>query len=356
MTSIHAESRAAAVNLSSGADGWGEGLRQVGLRGIGLELDETACRTAHAAGHLAVRTDVTRYPTAPFAGRTRGHIASPPCQTWSQGGKLAGLSDEPLVHQAVHDLAHGRDTRAAIRTACKDPRSLLAAEPMRWHYDLRPEWIAMEQVPAVVTLWRHYAEILTDWGYSAWAGILHCADYGLGQSRRRAILIASRVRPVGPPPRTHAADPMEDLFGPAPLPWRTMADVLDWGYTRRPAPTVTGGGTETGGAEPFSSTSRKAMRAAMDDPGHWAWRRPAPTVTGTVGHVGGKQVGGHLNLTAAEAAKLQGFPDGYPFHGNKGQVALQIGNAIPPLLAKHVVSAATGIPLHDHTPALAVLR
>lgn len=71
--------------------------------------------------------------------------------------------------------------------------------------------------------------------------------------------------------------------------------------------------------------------------------RPAPTVTGTVGHVGGKQAGGHLNLTTAEAARLQGFPDGYPFQGNKGQRSLQIGNAVPPLLAAHVLAAATGL-------------
>lgn len=346
--------QADAVNLFSGADGWGEGLRQLGMRAIGLELDETACRTAHAAGHPTIRTDATRYPTAPFA-RHRGHIASPPCQTWSQGGKHAGLSDEPLVHQALHDLAHGRDTRAGIRAACKDPRSLLAAEPMRWHHDLRPEWICLEQVPAVIGMWRHYAEVLTGWGYSTWAGILHCADYGLGQSRRRAILIASRVRPVGPPPRTHAEHPAEDLFGPALLPWRTMADVLLWGYTRRPSPTVTGGGTETGGAEPFSSTSRKAMQAAMDNPDHWAWKRPSPSAPGTNGHVGGKQAGGHLNLTLAEAAALQSFRLGYPFQGLKGKRSLQIGNAVPPLLAAHVVSAATGIPLAAAAPvALAV--
>ncbi|MFD5663413.1 DNA cytosine methyltransferase [Streptomyces anthocyanicus] len=255
---------------------------------------------------------------------------------------MLGLVDQPLVHQAVEDLAAGRDTRAKLLTACKDPRSLLAAEPMRWHYDLRPEFIAMEEVPAVLPLFQQYARILIAWGYSVWCGVLNTADYGLGQARRRAVLIASRVRRVGCPEATHY-DPRkgDQLWGE---PWVTMAEALGWGYTDRPAPTVTGGGTETGGAEPWSSTSRAAMRAAMKDRCHWAWRKPAPTVTGTVGHVGGKQVGGHLNLSTVDAARLQGFPDGYRFQGNKGQVSLQIGNAMPPPLADVVLTVAAGQP------------
>jgi DNA (cytosine-5)-methyltransferase 1 len=332
------------LDLFAGPGGWSEALRMLDVRDVGVEFDTAACNTRRAAGHTTVQADVAALTVARMVGNVRAVIASPPCQTWSQGGKMAGLDDEPLVHQAVHDLAHGRDSRPQLLADCKDPRSLLAAEPMRYLEAIRPEWIAMEQVPAVLPLWRHYGEILTGWGYSSWCGILHAADYGLGQARRRAFLVASRVRQVSPPAPTHAEHPADDLFGPALLPWRTMADTLGWGYTRRPAPTVTGGGTETGGAEPFSSTSRKAMRAAMDNPSHWAWRRPAPTVTGTVGHVGGKQAGGHLNLTVEEAGRLQGFPDGYPFQGNKGQRSLQVGNAVPPLLAAHVVSAAAGVP------------
>ncbi|WP_307818308.1 DNA cytosine methyltransferase [Streptomyces sp. MBT60] len=330
-----------------GPGGWAEGRRILGLRtrAVGMERDAAASITAKAAGHTVVQCDVATMPTAPMRGRVVGKVDSAPCQPWTKGGHRLGLLDQPLVHQAVEDLARGRDTRARVLTACKDPRSLLAAEPMRWHYDLRPEWIALEEVPAVLPLFQQYAAILRAWGYSVWVGILNAADYGLGQTRRRAILIASRVRNVTAPAPTHTEHPADDLFGERLLPWVTMADALGWGYTQRPAPTITGGGTDTGGAEPWSSTSRKAMRAAMDNPGHWAHHKPAPTVTGTVGHVGGKQAGGHLNLTVEEGAVLQGFRATYPFHGNKGQRSLQVGNAIPPLLAAHVLSAATGVPM-----------
>ena len=71
----------------------------------------------------------------------------------------------------------------------------------------------------------------------------YAADYGAGQVRKRAFLIASRMRAVELPAPTHG--------GLGLLPHVAMADTVGWGYTRRPAPTVTGGGTATGGAEPI---------------------------------------------------------------------------------------------------------
>lgn len=333
------------TELFRGPGGWAEGLRLLGLSDIGLEWDTAACRTARAAGHLTVQTDVAAYPTAPFADRTAGLIASPPCQAWSRAGNRGGLHDQPLVHQAVSDLAVGRDTRAELLARCRDARSLLAAEPMRWLYDLRPEWVCLEEVPDVLPLFQQIAAVLRRWGYSVWTGVVNAADYGVPQTRRRAILIASRTQPVTAPTPTHSEHGATGLFGDDLPRWITMAEALGWGYTDRPAPTVTGGGTATGGPEPFGNATRRAMRAAMADRKHWAWRKPAPTVSGTVGHVGGKQAGGHLNLSPEEGARLQTFRPGYPFHGNKGQVSLQVGNAVPPLLAAHVVAAATGVPL-----------
>jgi DNA (cytosine-5)-methyltransferase 1 len=297
--------------------GWTEALVGLGLSDIGLELNTAACQTRRGAGHATVQCDVTQYPTWPFKGRTTGKIDSPPCPGFNKSGKKLGLLDLPLVHQAIEDLSRGKDTRAAIGAACRDERSILTAEPMRWHYDLMPEWICMEQVPSVLPVWQQYAEILRRWGYSAVADVLDAADHGLGQTRRRAVLIASRTRSVDLPAPTHGG-----LGQPARV---SMADVVGWGYTRRPAPSVTGGGTYTGGAEPFGNGTRQAMKRHIGTP---AWRdRGAP----------------HLRPTVAECAALQGFRPELEFHGGQGQQYLAVGNAVPPPLADAVIRAAAGV-------------
>lgn len=383
------------VDLFAGPGGWSEGIRRhLGLTDLGLEMDTAACRTRAAAGHHTVQCDVTRYPTAPFRGRITGSINSPVCTPWSRAGKRLGLVDQPLVHQAVDDLANGRDTRAEILTACKDSQSLLAAEPMRWLHDLRPEWVAMEQVPDVLPLWKQYAIYLREWGYSVWCGELNAADYGVPQTRRRAVLIASRVRAVAPPAPTHAEHAEEaGLFGDQRAQWVTMAEALGWGATDRVAPTVTAGGGKTGGAEPFPTQARQALVDAQergawalksrrdsatwvetsgerrnrvpDEPAptftaeayRWSWERPATTVCSTdriapPGHRDRSPSGESqfaspdtVRITVAEAAVLQSFPADYPWQGTKTKSFEQIGNAVPPLLAAHVVAAATGLSL-----------
>jgi len=50
-----------------------------------------------------------------------------------------------------------------------------------------------------------------------------------------------------------------------------------------------------------------------------------------------------VRITPEEAAALQSFPPGYPFQGTKTAVFRQIGDAVPPLLAAHVLAMATGI-------------
>ncbi|GAA1402698.1 hypothetical protein GCM10009639_46400 [Kitasatospora putterlickiae] len=238
------------IDLFAGPGGWSEGLRRLGHTDIGFEIDAAACATRTAAGHHTIRTDVATYPTAPLVGKVSGLIASPPCQTFSAAGLRAGNDDIALCHQALDDLTAGRDTRSALHSACADPRSLLAVEPLRYAFDTRPDWIALEEVPAVEPLFDHIARILRGLGYSTWVGVLNAADYGVPQTRRRAFLLASAVCPVTPPGPTHAAtaEP-ESLFGPGRSPWVTMANAL-----HLPVGDVITRGEHHGGGNRFATT------------------------------------------------------------------------------------------------------
>ncbi|MFD3310196.1 DNA cytosine methyltransferase [Streptomyces sp. NPDC058694] len=336
------------LDLFAGPGGWSQGLRSMGIREVGIEIDATVCATRKAAGHATIRADVADYPTAPLRGKVTGQIGSPPCQTFSAAGLRAGNDDLPLCHQALDDLAHGNDTRAAVREACTDPRSLLVVEPLRYALDLRPEWIALEEVPAVLPLFEHTARLLSAVGYSTWTGILNAADFGLAQTRRRAILIASRTRSALPPEHTHAdGGTPADLFGDGLPPWRTMGDVLGC----PPAIVHTRGNHTTGGSRfpttgpSWAVTGRARSWLLKVGSRPTATRRrlnqPASTLLfgKAMNHVAWIDADGTpiRRLALEEAAVLQGFPPGYPWAGSRTKQFQQIGNAVPPALATAVV-------------------
>ena len=67
--------------------------------------------------------------------------------------------------------------------------------------------------------------------------------------------------------------------------------------------------------------------------------RPAPTITRNFGTPSSSRcIHPFLNrgLTTREGARLQGFPDNYKFTGSRSSKNLQIGNAVPPLLAEAI--------------------
>lgn len=286
-----------------GMGGWTEGLAlldpDLAATAIGFEVDPWATRTAAAAGHRTIRADVETFPLD-HIGPVDGYTASPPCQAFSAAGKRAGRDWVPaLVDAAI-----------AGRTLPNAPeRVRLVLEPVRWITALRPRWIAMEQVPAVLPIWHGYCAWLERHGYSTWTGVLNAADFGVPQTRKRAILLASLDRLARCPEPTHDRAPRLDLFGPGLAPWVSMADALGWvssGHewaADRPSTTVCGsnpgivsplgGGTGVSVSErgyiPWASTAdaptgRPVLRTGQNTTG-LAERyereidRPSPTVT-----------------------------------------------------------------------------
>jgi DNA (cytosine-5)-methyltransferase 1 len=75
--------------------------------------------------------------------------------------------------------------------------------------------------------------------------------------------------------------------------------------------------------------------------GRLAWSKPSYTISTYLTRPGN---GCFIHpeqarlLTIREAARLQSFPDFVRFHGTLRQRAMQVGNAVPPLLAYHLCS------------------
>jgi len=373
-------STALVVDLFSGAGGWMEGLAGLGWAAVGVEWDRDSCATSRAAGHTVITADVTTVDPGDWRtvwGPVGGLVASPPCQGISRAGLRTGIADVPRLVAAV---ARGGGHRYA------DERSELMLVPLRWVADLWPEWVALEQVPDALPVWNAYARRLRADGYHAWAGILCAADYGVPQTRRRAFMLASRVRVVEPPVPSHY-DPRR---GPAlwGTPWVSMAAALGLGgtlHTNRgqrpdgtrqtapadePAPAV---GTKDGHRwqlrlntrahaaavdEPASTVSvgprldRVTWEPAVDRMPRWAYARPGTTVQADprIGRPGHKDREHGEPMFSADAVRvelwqlgvLQGFPQGYPWQGTRTSIATQIGNAVPPPLAAVACRAASG--------------
>lgn len=374
------------LDLFAGPGGWSTGLSMLGITDeVGIEWDEDACLTRTAAGYRTIRADVASYPTEPFRGMVDGLIASPPCQAFSLAGKGAGRREIDLVHAAVELCRHGW-TDAAIAGPWEDARTPLILQPLRWAWALRPRWIALEQVPPALGVWQHMADVLRSWRYSADARILCAADYGVPQTRRRAILVA-HVDGVRWPEPTHAAKPAPSLFGASRLPWVTMAEALgwtegtvdcntpyqaaptfdaaarpsrvithkarEWRLDRRqtgapevdpstaPCPTIVGSALANGVWQMRASNRPNACRRSTHEPAPTLVFGHASNEVDWVPDADARVSRDGRRIEVEEASTLQGFPADYPWQGSRSSRFLQIGNAVPPPLAAAIICALT---------------
>lgn len=336
------------IDLCSGVGGWLVGVEQDHL---GIEISPDPVATSRAAGHCVLRGDITTL--APMD--CEGLVGSPPCQGFSAAG-----------------LRRGRN----------DPRSSLIRQIARWA-QVRPTYIAVEQVQAARSSFGREAALLTQMGYKVRVQVLHSECYGVPQARARLVLMAhlDRVPQVPPPTHSRFYPHQPTRLDPGVLPWVSMADALGWGI-ERPSYVVTAGGTERGGGvEVFGHEARKGMDrvgfarkgdidgeqyrerdlrpvtepslAVTSKARSWTRQRPAPTMVSEFRPMiaakpayrtshSRQDEPDSVRLTVAQVGILQGFPPDYPWTGSPTSAYRQAGNAIPPPLASAVLAQLRG--------------
>lgn len=306
--------------------GWGVACQALGLREAGVEIMPEAIASREAAGFETIYTDVwAGLQDARLVPAHRIYIASPPCQTFSTAGHGSGREALDRVVRLIEEGAYkDAPTLRKRGEQLGDDRTALVLAPLAHIWAHRPVYVALEQVPTVLPVWEAYTSVLNSLGYSVWTGVLNSEDYGVPQTRKRAYLIARRDGKTAQAPETSADRP-------------TMFDALGWGLTGRPSPTLT---SHLGVTRSPTGTQRVYLDAI--ERGEFVFK-PVPPKESRVAKngIGSKYAPNTVNVTSEEGAVLMSYPRDFPFQGSKTMIDLQVGNAVPPAVAKAVLRGFT---------------
>jgi DNA (cytosine-5)-methyltransferase 1 len=219
-------------------------------------------------------------------------------------------------------------------------------------------------------------------GFQTTSGKLCAADYGVPQTRYRGFILGCRFadpRKYFPPKKTHydpgngfvptllalehieEPEPWVDVrsaIGDLPTPEgteiRTEPPPLNLHFGRTPTPVsraryraipeegMNRFDLQKNAPEITPECWIKKTSGGTDLFGRLWWKRPAVTIrTEFFKPEKGRYLHPeqHRPITHREAARFQSFPDDFIFKGTKIEIAKQIGNAVPPLLAARIADA-----------------
>ena len=378
--------------------GVGVAAHRLGIPEHGVEIWKPAIATREAVGFQTPYEDawdIDRAEALDFDAMW----ASPPCQTFSVAGKGAGRKAlDDVIDGVEGGRWKDIDSLRELGDEVGDQRTALVLTPLAYANRYRPRFIALEQVPTVLPVWNVVAEVLRTLGYSAWAGYLNSEQYGVPQTRKRAYLIARLDGEATPPTPTHskyyARDPKRLDEGVKK--WVSMAEALGWGLIEQPSPTLTShlgvmrsptgtqgvyldaierGEFDFNDVEPIptkiatngigskfapntvnvdeaeasvlqsyprglvsnysSGSGGFVVEGSASQRGYRLADEPAFCLTSKMPHA--DEGGERRRIRHAEASAIQSYPAPFPFQGSKSDVSLQIGNAVPPLVAEAVL-------------------
>lgn len=333
-----------AVDLFCGAAGLSFGLKQSGIEiSAGIDLDP-ACRYPFERniGAKFIERDIASLDASTVAALFRGAAVKvlagcAPCQPFS-----------------------GYTTRRREI----DGRWQLLLEFLRIAQDTLPDIVTLENVPrlARLPLWERFVSGLQESGYEVSWQVLDAAHYGVPQSRKRLVLLASRLGEINlPSPQEGALPTVKKAIGRLPKvgageqsqadPLHASRALTDRNLARIRASKPAGTWREWPAAMRVSCHRSKSGKTYPSVYGRMSWDRPSPTITTQFYGFGNGRFGHPVQdraITLREGAILQSFPLDYHFvppgpRLNFREIGRLIGNAVPPALAR-----AIGTAIVDH--------
>lgn len=338
MVHEHLGSPISTLSLFSGAGGLDIGFHDAGF--AVRDMVEIEARFAATLSHNA-------NPEALFSG-SRIHavdirefsldaetqyefiIGGPPCQTFSAAGR-----------------------RAAGVKGTSDPRGVLFEDYVRLLRKAKPKGFLFENVYGIVGAeqgepWRLIVRSFEDAGYKLAYRVLDTADYGVPQHRERLFIVGIRsdLAKLGLkfrfPRPTHGPD------SPDQRPFNTAGKALS-----KLGPQETLGTGIQGRWSSLISEIPPGLNYSFftSEMGHprpvFAWRSkfsdfmykadpetPVRTVKAQGGAYTGPLSWENRHFTVNEFKRLQTFPDSYEIAGTRSDQIRQLGNSVPPQVAR----------------------
>ncbi|HEN8730670.1 TPA: DNA cytosine methyltransferase [Pseudomonas putida] len=322
-----------AIDLFCGAGGLTKGLKNAGINVThGVDCDET-CQYAYEENNQGSK----------FLSKSVTDIKESEIDSWfadSQIKLLAGCAPcQPFSKYA--------STRKS-----DDDKWMLLREFERLIKSSKPDLVTMENVPQLRTheIFKHFVNNLNSAGYHLDCKVISCAEYGLPQSRKRLVLVASKLGPINiiPPQLTPTefktvASAIKHL-PPIGAGEKHIADPLHYSASlsainlRRIISSKPGGTWRDWPESLRAPCHAKASGSTYASVyGRMEWNKPSPTMT-TQSYGYGNGRFGHPEqnraLSLREIAILQSFPDDYKFFApgrdlSTRAICTMLGNAVP---------------------------
>lgn len=344
-----------AIDFFCGAGGMSLGLSQAGITVLGGVDNDADCRSTYEQN----------IPGARFVKHDIGTLSAP-----ELGRRFALEQDDPaLVFAGCSPCQFWSKVRTDKTKSGRSAFLLRQFEKFIRHF--RPGFIIVENVPGLYTWKQHsvlpaFIEFLERNDYAWNDGIINANHYGVPQNRVRYLLVATRVLPTVelPKPKPNPSLTVAAFIGEEHGFERIDAgrrDESDFQHTasalsplnlRRIKLTAKSGGSREAwrdNRELQIDAYRGRDDIFRDVYARMYWDRPAPTITTRFNSFSNGRFGHpdeHRAISLREGATLQTFPKDFIFRGtNMNSVARQIGNAVPPELARrigqHLISIAS---------------
>lgn len=220
---------------------------------------------------------------------------------------------------------------------------------------VQPDIVSMENVPELArhSVFDEFLKILDSNNYTVWWDIIHCVDYGVPQTRRRLVLLASRFGDIQIIPKTHlipvtvrqsinslSAIDAGEQHSKDPIHFASGLSEINLFRIQN---TSEGGGWKDWPSELVLACHKKETGKTYSNIyGRMWWDKPAPTITTEFNAIGSGRFGHPVQdraISLREGALLQTFPKKYRFAKRRqdvsiGTIARHIGNAVPVRLAQ----------------------